>query len=419
MEIGVNCTFCMDIKTRSGNIYSYLRRTNEIVAGLVVDNDYEWNFSPLHTFSAMPEVEMFIVGITEQCNLRCTYCCYSGAYENNRSHGKRILTSDDISDIYDFIRKMSNKKHIRVSFYGGEPLLHYQLVQYAITKGQELCDNCIGFSISTNGTLLTKDKIDWLISNNVEIAISIDGTRMFHNAHRVDAHGNGSYDKVYEALSYIKQFYPKYVASVVLQMTLTSYRDIIQIAEEWNNDDLLKYFTPSNIHGLSPNFANGVERIDYEEVKELYTQILDKYERNRDNVVLNVFFDECIAYWKDRPIVDVGLAVPMATCMPVNTKLYIDSKKEIGVCEKVADKYRIGNIKDGIDWSRANEIVEKYYQQRVKRCRYCPAIRMCDMCLTAIEYTDEQWNVLCHNERVYARVFMFLYCEMAERGLLK
>ena len=37
----------------------------------------------------------------------------------------------------------------------------------------------------------------------------------------------------------------------------------------------------------------------------------------------------------------------------------------------------------------------------------------------AVEYSDEQWDILCHNERVYAQIFMFLYCEMAERGLIK
>ncbi len=409
----------MNIQTRSGNVYSYLRRTNEIVGGVVNDTDYKWNFAPLNAFSAMPEVEMFIIGITEQCNLRCTYCCYSGAYKNNRTHSNRMLTSDDIDDIYDFIQSVSKNKHIRIAFYGGEPLLQYQLIQYAIIKGQERFDNCIEFSISTNGTLLTKDKIDWLVRHKVELAISIDGTRIFHNAHRVDAWGNGSYDKVYEALSYIKQTYPEYVASIVLQMTLASYRDITRIAEEWNNDKLLRHFSPSNIHGLSPNFACGVTSINYEDVKDLYTQILDKYEIHKDWIVLNVFLNECIAYWKDRPIVDAGLSVPMATCMPVNTKLYIDSRKEIGICEKVADKYRIGNIKDGIDWGRANEIVEGYYKRRVERCKYCPAIRMCDMCLTAMEYSNEQWDILCHNEQVYAKVFMFLYCEIAERGLLE
>lgn len=409
----------MNIQTSSGHVYSYLRRTNEIVSGDINDSDFKWNFAPLQSFSAMPEVDMFIVGITEQCNLRCSYCCYSGEYKNNRTHGNRTLTSDDIDEIYDFIIKISNKKHIRIAFYGGEPLLQYPLIQNAITQGQERVDKCFDFSISTNGTLLNEDKIDWLVKNKVELAISIDGTRIFHNAHRVDALGIGSFDKVYEALSYIKRSYPEYAPSVVLQMTLSSYQDIVQIAKEWSNDKLLRDFTPANIHGLSPNFSNGVKLVHYEEVKELYTHILDNYEAHKEWGVLKVLLNECIAYWKDRPIVDAGLPVPMATCMPVNTKLYIDSRKDIGICEKVADKYRIGNVKYGINWERANEIVEGYYKKRLERCRYCPAIRMCDMCLTAMEYSDEEWNILCHNEQVYAKVFMFLYCEMAERGLIE
>ena len=81
--------------------------------------------------------------------------------------------------------------------------------------------------------------------------------------------------------------------------------------------------------------------------------------------------------------------------------------------------YRIGNIAKGIDWPKANALVRSYYDRRVERCKNCPAVRMCDMCLTALEYTDEQWDILCHNAQVYARVFMFVFCEMAERGLIR
>lgn len=84
----------------------------------------------------------------------------------------------------------------------------------------------------------------------------------------------------------------------------------------------------------------------------------------------------------------------------------------------MADDYRIGTIYDGINWDKANAIVRDYYDKRKYRCAYCPAIRMCDMCLTAIEYDEKQWDILCHNERVYAKAFMWLFCEMAERGLI-
>ena len=336
----------MHIQTIRGNIYSYLRRTNEIVGGVADESDYTWRFNPLNQFNTMSEIEMFIIGITEQCNLRCTYCCYSGDYVNNRIHGSHTLTGRDIDVIYDFIQQIAGNRRLRIAFYGGEPLLQYQLIQYAIIRGRERWGNNVDFSISTNGVLLNNEKIEWLSINSVELAISIDGTKVFHNKHRVDIMGNGSYERVYSALSHIKETYPEYIPCVLLQMTLVAFSDIIQIAREWNSDGLLKSFVLSNIHGLSPNFINGVKTVDYEETKQLYLHILDAYEKHQDWVVLKIFLDECLAYWKDRPIIDARQSVPMATCMPINSKIYIDSQMQIGICEKVADKYRIGNVKN-------------------------------------------------------------------------
>lgn len=409
----------MHITTSRGNTYSYIRRTNEIVGGLVEEQSYEWNFAPLSVFSGFPEVFMFIIGITEQCNLRCTYCCYSGAYEHNRSHSQKLIESGDIDEIYDFILRSSTKRPIHIAFYGGEPLLQYPLIHYAIQRGHELLGGEVTFSVTTNGTVLTPEKIDWLVAQHVELVISLDGTKTFHDKHRVYANGHGSYKRVHETLSYIAGNYPQHLNLISLQMTLETYRDIDKIAEKWHNDPLLRYLAPSNIHGLAANFAKGVNKIEYEDVRSFYEHLLDVYEHHQDWAVLRVLFEESIADWKERPIIEASGPVPMATCMPVNTKLYIDASKEIGVCEKMADMYRIGNIAKGIDWSKANSLVRSYYDRRLERCKNCPAVRMCDMCLTALEYTDEQWDILCHNVQVYTRVFMFVFCEMAERGLLQ
>ena len=119
----------MNITTNSGNTYSYIRSTNEIVCGISEEQGYKWNFAPRTFFKSMPEVHLFIIGITEQCNLRCTYCCYSGQYENNRTHSNKSLDSNDIDDIFVFISHFAKKKNLHIAFYGGEPLLQYPLTQ--------------------------------------------------------------------------------------------------------------------------------------------------------------------------------------------------------------------------------------------------------------------------------------------------
>lgn len=409
----------MNITTINGNTYSYLRRTNEIVGGIIEEQSYEWNFAPLSQFFTFPELHMFILGITEQCNLRCTYCCYSGSYENNRTHSQKVLMSDDINEIYDFILRTTTKRPVHIAFYGGEPLLQYVLIQFAVHRGDELFGNDVTYSITTNGTLLTPEKMDWLFAHNVEIVISLDGSRTFHNQHRIFLNGQGSFEKVYDALSYILEHYPQYRHLVSLQMTLPTYHNIVKIAEEWHNDSLLKEFEPSNIHGVAANFAQGVAKVEFEKVRMFYKYVIDVYEEHQEWAVLKVLLEEGVSTWKERPILDAGNLVPMATCMPVNTKLYIDANKGISVCEKMADKYRIGSVKDGIDWVKANTLAGEYYERRFKRCKSCPVVRMCNMCLTTIEYTPKQWDILCHNEQTYARAFMFAFCEMAERGLIR
>lgn len=409
----------MNITTNSGNTYSYIRSTNEIVCGISEEQGYKWNFAPRTFFKSMPEVHLFIIGITEQCNLRCTYCCYSGQYENNRTHSNKFLDSNDIDAIFVFISHFTKKKNLHIAFYGGEPLLQYPLIQYMVVKGHELFGDDLIYSITTNATLLTPDKVDWLMSHHVEMVISVDGTRSFHDKHRLFANGEGSFDKVRDALSYIRATYPNRQELVTLQITLPNFRDIEFIAEEWHNDSLLKDFEPCKINALAANFLQGVERMDYDEERKFYSHLIDVYEKHQNWAVLKTFFEERVDLWKNRPILDAGDLVPMATCMPVNTKLFIDAGMHIGVCEKIADKYRIGNIKDGIDWEKANALAQEYYDRRYDLCKNCPVVRMCELCLTAIEFDSKQWETLCHNEQTYARVLMFVFCEMAERGLIR
>lgn len=195
----------MQITTSSKHDYYYLPRTNEIIAEPKEDN-FEWIFNELSAFGELPNVDNFVISITENCNLRCTYCCYSGKYKNNRIHGTKSMSADDIDAIYEFIKRTVKSKDLKIAFYGGEPLTNLPLLKCAIEKASVfLQDYNLSVSISTNGVLLTPCTIDWFIKRNVRIDISIDGHKQIHDRQRINVTGNGSFDYVYKALSYIKQ----------------------------------------------------------------------------------------------------------------------------------------------------------------------------------------------------------------------
>lgn len=408
----------MNIRTSNNSEFSYLRSTNEIVSGIVDGSSFVWEFEPLERFETLPNLDMFIIGITEQCNLRCTYCCYSGSYEGNRTHSSKSMSKEDVDRTLSFIRENAKGDKLHIAFYGGEPLVNYDILQYAIAKAEAIWQEAVSFSITSNGTLLNEEKTEWLIKHHVELHLSVDGTKAFHDKHRVDAAGNGSFAKVYQALKYIREHHNDYMDHVQLQMTLPSFEDIPAIAESWHNDELLKDIQPYKISALAPNFSKEVSLLDFDSQEAFYSNLLTLYQSHKDWLVPKAFLFEQISYWKDRPIVEAEGKVPMSTCLPLTNKLFIDTQGKIAVCEKFSDDYRIGDIIEGINWDKANSLARTYYNIRKERCASCPAVRMCDLCLSSVSYSQENWDILCHNEQVHHKATFWVFCEMATSGLL-
>lgn len=411
----------MQVTTTRGNVYTYSPRTNEIVLGGLEDACSDsFTFKSFVPFHEMPNLCSFIINVTEQCNLRCTYCCYSGIYENTRVHGQKSITEDDIPTLIKFIDEYAAKEPINISFYGGEPLLHYELLKSVILVAEKRWEQNVSFYVGTNGTLLDQERIDWLVEHHVMIAISVDGTREFHDRYRKSSHGNGSFNKTYSALSYLKCTHPNYFKDKVLLLTtVTAFDDLAILAESWHQDPVLNDKAPTTISALAPNFNEGVPKREWQDVFESHKQLLEIYEKHRDWVFLKAYFKECVMNWEKRPIMDVGNEVPLSTCMPLSEKIFIDSYGKLHVCEKISNCFSIGNVMGGIDWSRANKIADSYHTKRKARCSHCSAVRMCSLCLTSIEFSEQQMDVLCHNERLYAKINFWLFCEMAERGMLE
>ena len=251
------------------------------------------------------------------------------------------------------------------------------------------------------------------------IAISIDGTKTFHDRYRRSQTGDGSFEKVSASLVYLKQKYPEYIKEhVLLLTTVTSFNDLAAIAEAWHQDPMLHDMAPTTISALAPNFREGVAKREWQEVLASHEQLLNLYDEHREWIFLKAYFNECIMNWIKRPIMDVGDDVPLSTCIPLTDKVFIDSYGRLHVCEKFSNHYSIGEVRNGIDCERVNELDLAYYTRRKERCKECPAIRMCSLCLTSIEFTEEQMDVLCHNERIYTRINFWLFCEMAERRMI-
>ena len=151
--------------------------------------------------------------VTNQCNLRCDYCYehHKGPESMSLETGKRIV--DLLIRMWEedkpggFISKKT--KTVILDFIGGEPLLEAPLVsdicdyffKQCALKGCTLASGA-RISISTNGQNYFEPQVQAFVKRFapfLSLNVSIDGHKALHDAHRVDAAGNGSFDKAIKA----------------------------------------------------------------------------------------------------------------------------------------------------------------------------------------------------------------------------
>lgn len=122
----------MIFNTRSGNFYRYDRYTHQIepIAASAISKGgrvdvceeklQALSFEPIPNITTLPNISTFIIEITRQCNLRCSYCLYSGKYPRNRGVDG-IEPFKTINDAEDFIRLFErNEKNAQSYMLGVE-----------------------------------------------------------------------------------------------------------------------------------------------------------------------------------------------------------------------------------------------------------------------------------------------------------
>ena len=147
------------------------------------------------------EIKALCLHICHDCNLRCRYCfADEGAY-----HAKREFMSLDVAKkAVDFlIENSGNRKVLETDFFGGEPLMNFDVVKETVYYAKEQAakrGKKFLFTLTTNGLLLKGEIADFLNEEFENVVLSLDGRPEVHDAVRKTANGKGSFDLVIENL---------------------------------------------------------------------------------------------------------------------------------------------------------------------------------------------------------------------------
>ncbi|QFZ16218.1 radical SAM protein [Saccharothrix syringae] len=169
-----------------------------------------------------PRVRVLMLNPTEQCNIRCTYCYYGGAYPGTRPHQTASPSADFVEAAIDLFVTGEDRladAHRAVYFFGGEPLMAFRQLRDAYTRLEEriartgaAMDNLV-VQVNTNGMLLNEEIVEFLVAKGIYLNVSVDGPN--HDRYRVDRRGRGTLDRVRERVDWLAAAQPEYFANRV------------------------------------------------------------------------------------------------------------------------------------------------------------------------------------------------------------
>lgn len=181
-------------------------------------------------------VKALCLHIAHDCNLACKYC-FAGEGEY---HGQRSLMSLDVGKkALDFlVANSGNRVNLEVDFFGGEPLMNWQVVKDLVAYGRSLEEpnhKKFRFTLTTNGVLLDDEVLEFANKEMANLVLSVDGRKEIHDQMRPHRGGQGSYDEVlpkYKKAAKSRNQMDYYVRGTFTRNNLDFAEDVKHLADE-------------------------------------------------------------------------------------------------------------------------------------------------------------------------------------------
>lgn len=180
-------------------------------------------------------VKALCLHIAHDCNLACKYCFA----EEGEYHGRRALMSFEVGKkALDFLVANSGSRvNLEVDFFGGEPLMNWQVVKDLVAYGRSLeapHNKKFRFTLTTNGVLLNDDILAFANQEMANIVLSIDGRKEVHDFMRPHRGGQGSYEEIvpkFQKVAETRRQMNYYVRGTFTHHNLDFAEDVLHLAD--------------------------------------------------------------------------------------------------------------------------------------------------------------------------------------------
>lgn len=180
-------------------------------------------------------VKALCLHIAHDCNLACKYCFA----EEGEYHGRRALMSFEVGKkALDFlIANSGSRRNLEVDFFGGEPLMNFDVVKQLVAYGREqekIHNKNFRFTLTTNGVLLNDDILEFLNKEMANVVLSIDGRKEVNDKMRPFRNGKGSYELIvpkFQKVAESRNQTNYYVRGTFTRNNLDFSEDVLHLAD--------------------------------------------------------------------------------------------------------------------------------------------------------------------------------------------
>ena len=302
------------------------------------------------------------LNLTDSCNCLCRYCFVA--------QKPNYMSLQVAKDAVDYL--MKNMEHYEnekaeIVFFGGEPLLMWNsiilpLVEYVENKYPDKAN----FSMTTNGTLLDKDKIDYLVEHNIYILLSIDGNKEVQDFNRPLKDGGSSFDLVIKNIPYLLEKFPNltFRATIYPESVEHTFESYLFAAQQGFQDI---FFCTDSRSTWSEEQLQLLEQ----EVAKICTFILGCFIHNKPFPHMQIIDDSLMFLYK-KDTLPIEIKRDIFRCGLGTTTAAIGYDGTIYGCQEQPSRenniFCIGNIYDGINEEAHQKLLEEYNKLGVTSC---------------------------------------------------
>ena len=362
-----------------------------------------------------PVVKALCLHIAHDCNLACRYCFA----EEGEYHGRRALMSYEVGKkALDFLIANSGSRHnLEVDFFGGEPLMNWQVVKDLVAYGREqekLHNKRFRFTLTTNGVLLNDEVQEFANREMDNVVLSIDGRKEVHDRMRPFRNGKGSYDLVlpkFEKLAESRNQEKYYVRGTFTKNNKDFSNDVLHLAD-------------LGFKQISVEPVVGSDEEDYALQAEDLPEIFAEYDKLAAEMVNRYHTDKDFNFFHFMLDLTGGpcVAKRLSGCGSGTEYLAVTPWGDLYPCHQFVgeEKYLMGNVDDGITRPDIREEFKECNVYSKEKCRNCFAKFYCSGGCAANSYKfhgsiNDAYDVSCELERKRVECAIMIKAAQAEK----